>query len=225
MTNRREFLHLGVAALSLPIAARAGVSRELFAAVDKPEAGALPVYKVIFDERYAACRAFADELERRGLAICGIRGDITGVWFNDLYDRWKQEPAAIAGMTAAGPIFCLEMLARDAGMRVTMRVDHRPKFATVATLAEGVKRARESRMEHEFSGPDELLTRAREMERSDRQWPGHMAELVAQFPAERGRATKAWFSSQADSTGESAEQLVTWVIAPGAPRRTKSDKT
>lgn len=207
VANRREFLHLGVAALSLPIAARAGVSRELFASSDEPEAQPLPLYEVYFDERFAACTAFAEEIKRRGLVTQGIRGDITDIWFKDLYYQWKQGPAAIAGMTAPGAIFCLEMLARDARMRVALRVDHRI----------------EGQMEHEYSGPEKLLMRVQDSAASAQQWPVSMAELVAQFPAERGAATAARFTSQAYGSGENTEHLVTWVIAPHAARRIQGD--
>lgn len=212
MANRREFLHLGVAALSLPIAAKAGVSPELFAPGNPTEWQALPIYKVFFDERFAACTAFAEEIKRHGLATHGIRGDITDVWFNDLYHQWKQGPAAIAGMTAPGAIFCLEMLARDAQMRVVLRVDHRSGFG-------------KTRSDHEFAGPEKLLARAQDLAASGQQWPAGMAELVARFPAERGRASTARFWGQAASEQADASHLVTWVIAPaGAARRARGDR-
>jgi hypothetical protein len=198
MTNRREFLHLGVAALSLPIAARAGLSNGLIAADERGESE--PLYKVCFDERYPACAAFADEMKRRSIPTQTIRGDITELWFSDLYYQWKQGPAAVAGLTAPGPIFCLEMLARDAGMRVALRVDHRQSAG--------------DRIEHEFAGPEELLTRAADLESGAERWPERMAELVAQFPAERDRTATKRFSAPAVATGKDPDHLVTWVIAP-----------
>jgi hypothetical protein len=198
MTNRREFLHLGVAALSLPIAARAGVSPDFLAASKQPDAELL--YKIFFDERFAACATFADELKRHSVQTRAIRGDITDIWFNDLYHRWKQGPAAIAGMTAPGPIFCLEMLARDAGMRVALRVDHR-------RLVDG-------RIEHEFAGPEDVLRRAADLETSAGKWPERMAEIVAQFPVERDRTARRRFAEAAVANGNDPDHLVTWVIAP-----------
>ena len=53
----------------------------------------------------------------------GIRGDITDLWFHDLDPQWKKQPVAIAGLTAHGPLFCLERLAWDHGMRVVSRVE------------------------------------------------------------------------------------------------------
>jgi hypothetical protein len=198
MTNRREFLHLGVAALSLPIAARAGVSPEIYAPGE--DAGAEPLYKVFFDERFPASVAFANEMKRRSLPTHAIRGDITNVWFDDLYYRWKQGPAAIAGLTAPGPIFCLEMLAHDAGMRVVLRIDHR--------------RAADGRIEHEFAGPGSVLSQAAELGAFAGRWPERMAELVERFPARHDQAAKANLSGRVSSDTNDPEHLVTWVIAP-----------
>jgi len=198
MTNRREFLHLGVAALSLPIAARAGVSSELFPADAQPHAE--PLYKVCFDLRFQECAAFADEIKRRSIPTHGTRGDITELWFRDLYYRWKKAPVAIAGMTAPGAIFCLEMLAREAGMRVALRVDHR--------------RLSDGRTEHEFAGPEEVFTRAADAEGGGTGLPERMAKIVAQFPAERGRAAKLRFSEADLASSNGPDHLVTWVIAP-----------
>ncbi len=203
MTNRREFLHMGVAALSLPLAARAGASAGIFGGGE--EQSTEPLYKILFDERYSACARFAEEIERRGLATHAIRADITKLWYDDLYHRWKRGPAAIAGMTAPGAIFCLEMLARDAGMRVALRVDHR------------LNRGRTGqRIEHEFAGPAGSLTIAAELETSGERWPERLAEMVARFPAERGRTMTARYSGQADRVRGDWEHLVSWVIAPVA---------
>jgi hypothetical protein len=81
------------------------------------------LYKVIFDERFPASVAFADQVRREGLPVHGIRGDITALWFHDLDLRWKQGPAAIAGLTDANALFCLDLLARDKGMRVQARTE------------------------------------------------------------------------------------------------------
>ena len=204
MTNRREFLHIGVAALSLPIAARARVVPEVFGSAEPDATEAL--YKVYFDERFQACVAFADVMQRQSMPTHAIRGDITGIWFGDLYARWKEKPAAIAGITAPGAIFCLEMLARDAGMRIAFRADHR---LLVESQIADIRR-----IEHEITGPAKVLRQASDLETSGAQWPQRMAELVARFPAERDAATQARFTGSVASSGDHPRHLVTWVIAP-----------
>ncbi|MGH9715866.1 MAG: hypothetical protein ACRD4R_03935 [Candidatus Acidiferrales bacterium] len=203
MTNRREFLHLGVAALSLPIAARALVSPEIFAPAER--AGVEQIYEVFFDERFPACLAFGEAIKRRGLSTYAIRGDITDVWFSDLYYRWKQAPAAIAGLTAPGPLFCLEMLARDAGMRVAFRTDHR---LTTSGSVSG------SRIEHEFMGSQRAILEAADPDACGEHWPERMADLVSRFPQERDSAVNAKASGPVLNGGDDPPHLVTWVIAP-----------
>ena len=61
----------------------------------------------------------------RDLSFSVGRGDITALWFHDLDLRWKRGPAAIAGMTDANALFCLDLLARDKGMHVASR-EERP---------------------------------------------------------------------------------------------------
>lgn len=213
MTNRREFLHIGMAALSLPIAARAGISPvappdkvqtpETLSPIETP-AGE-PLYKIFFDERFAACTIFAEELKLRGRTPDPIRGDITDVWFNDLYYRWKQQPVAIAGLTAPGPIFCLEMLARDAGMRVVMRADHR-----LSTQIHGT----DASMVHEISAPGNVVAEAEALQSSGESWPARMAEIVMRFPAQCEPQRAAKFAAEVPIGSGNTDHLVTWVIAP-----------
>jgi len=119
MASRREFLQAGIAASVLPMAV-AGAN---------PAPGkrdhAADFYKVIFDERFPPSVAFGAEWKARGAAVHAIRGDITDLWFHDLDQQWKKQPVPIAGLTAHGPLFCLERIAWDHGMRVVSRVEQK----------------------------------------------------------------------------------------------------
>jgi hypothetical protein len=86
-----------------------------------PELALAPLYKVIYDRRFAASVTYGAVAARRGLSTHAINGDMTGIWYHDLHPRWKQGPAAIAGLTAHGPLFCLERLSWDFQMRVVFR--------------------------------------------------------------------------------------------------------
>ena len=92
MTSRREFLKAGLVASALPVAARA----------DFAAPAAVSLYKVLYDTRFPASVAFARRAAARGLAVHAMAGDMTRFWYDDLYHRWRQEPAAIAGLTADG---------------------------------------------------------------------------------------------------------------------------
>ncbi|MBX5461628.1 MAG: hypothetical protein IRZ28_11130 [Steroidobacteraceae bacterium] len=122
MVNRRVVLQGAVAAAALPFAELAwSALQPTFApALEHPS-----LYRVLFDERFEACRAFGRYARQLGYPAQAFAGDITHVWFHDLHPRWRQGPAAISGLTAHGALFCLEHLARDVRMRVIHRAEHR----------------------------------------------------------------------------------------------------
>jgi hypothetical protein len=115
MTSRREFLKAGLVASALPVAAHAELA-DAFAG-----GPAAPLYKVLYDTRFEVSTAFARRAEARGIPVHAMAGDMTRFWYDDLYHRWRQGPAAIAGLTAHGPLFCLERLAWEQRMRVVYR--------------------------------------------------------------------------------------------------------
>ena len=117
MASRREFLQAGIAASVLPLAV-GGANAAPGKREDRPN-----FYKVIFDYRFPSSVAFGEECKARGAAVHGIHGDITDLWFHDLDRQWKKQPLPIAGLTAHGPLFCLERLAWDHGMRVVSRIE------------------------------------------------------------------------------------------------------
>jgi len=195
MVNRREILQGGMAVTSLPL-----VSNVAWSAASQA-AAPLPLYKVIFDERFADGRRFGDEARRLGAPVHAIQGDITSLWYDDLYARWRNGAAAIAGLTAHGALFCLERLAWDAGMRVVFRADHKP-------TADGS-------FSHALQGPAAMIRAAAELRDAGADWSCRVASVVLDCPAEissqKKRATFAEASAAVDDDGHA---LISWVIAP-----------
>ena len=141
MINRRQVLQSGLAATSIPLIT--GVSLAPLQAAHAKALGHPALYRVLFDQRFAASREFGREAQWRGQNALGFNGDITNVWFHDLHPRWQQGPVAIAGLTAHGALFCLERLAWDVGMRVTHREEqryegHEPLYSWVIAPRVGV---------------------------------------------------------------------------------------
>jgi len=117
MVTRRDVVLGAMAASALPAVAGALVSpAPMPGLADHPT-----LYKVVYDERFPQSVAFGREAMRAGYAVHAIRGDMTDLWYDDLYLEWRRQPVAIAGLTAHGPLFCLERLAWDFGMRVRKR--------------------------------------------------------------------------------------------------------
>jgi hypothetical protein len=121
MASRREFLQAGIAASLLPAVVPAAGS------ASKDSEAPASFYKVILDERFPASVAFGAEWKASGAAVHAIRGDITDLWFHDLDRQWKKQPVPIAGLTAHGPLFCLERIAWDHGMRVVSRIEQKSR--------------------------------------------------------------------------------------------------
>ena len=123
MPSRREFLQVSFAASMFPIATPGGSPSLIAQGADVVTGNLRSLYRVVADVRFADGAAFGIEAERHGLHVVRINGDITDFWFNDLSLRWREEAASIAGMTAHGPLFCLERFAWDHGLRVVARAE------------------------------------------------------------------------------------------------------
>jgi hypothetical protein len=123
MTTRREFIQSLAAASALPLGSVTGVgasrSQENFVESSAP---ARPLYRFLVDDRFPESVSAGRAAAKQGTAVHAMHGgDITPFWFNDLSLRWRQSPVAVAGVTAHGPLFVLEQLARDHRMRVIVR--------------------------------------------------------------------------------------------------------
>ncbi len=110
-------------------------------------AGSVRLYKFVYDHRYASARAFGVAAEHAGSSagMAAIAGDITALWSRDLKARWCAGDGAIAGMTTARTLFCLEQLAKDHRLRVAVRAEH--------SIAKGQKIA------HRLTAPEPMIAR------------------------------------------------------------------
>lgn len=108
MASRRRFLEVGLGAC-----AAGAVIRPLLG-----QAPVVPYHKAVFDERFEPACAFGAGAAERGIPTAAIRGDITRLFFDDLDLRWRRGPILFAGYTTPASLFCLDLLARDRGMRI-----------------------------------------------------------------------------------------------------------
>ncbi|MEO8723976.1 MAG: hypothetical protein ABI395_10740 [Sphingobium sp.] len=67
---------------------------------------------------------FAARCRSLGVATKNVRGNVSNLWFDDLYHYWRRSPKPIGGLTSHSTWFLLDMMARDAGMRTIYRGDH-----------------------------------------------------------------------------------------------------
>ena len=198
MTDRRTFLKTGITALALPTIARNAFSLPLAIPSEKPSY--IVPYKVVYDERFPDSVAFAREAGKLGAATHGIKGDVTDLWYNDLYHEWKKGPAAIMGMTTNDALFCLQILAQDQRMRVVFHVDH--------------NYLSDNRIEHVITGSLQTPHELADLANVGPAWNIRMSNVVMQYPEERSKPTETRIVTKLDRPVTDQQSLVTWVIAP-----------
>jgi hypothetical protein len=193
MTNRREFLQIGVSAAAWPLVARAAQA----AGIDG-NAPWIPLSIMVYDTRFPESAAFAARGAALGLTTRAIEADMTQLWYHEIYHRWQHGPAAIAGLTAYGPMFCFAELARDVRMRMVFRAEHRSGHAA-----------------HAFTGPVPMLTASRAVCALPGSFGAGMADVVARCPQGRSEIATARLGVVDSAMDENA--LYTWLIAPAVP--------
>jgi hypothetical protein len=203
--NRREICLSSVAAaisgavaglLGLPAA---GQTARLTPAASTP---AVRLYKYVYDRRYSAARAFGIGAEFAGCSagIVAIGGDMTTLWSRDLRPQWSAGGGAIAGMTTARTLFCLEQLAQDHWMRVVIRVEH--------AISDGHEIA------HRLTASEPMMARMNSALVAE-DWPARMPAALASCLAVDGaaRMTRVIGSMRGHRWAMTDEQLVSFVIA------------
>jgi hypothetical protein len=190
MTNRREFLQIGVGASAWPILSRAAHAADL-----GRHPPSIRIATVVYDTRFPESVAFADRSAALGLTVRPIEADMTRLWYEEIYHRWLREPAAIAGLTAHGPMFCFAELARDVRMRIVFRAEHRGTGAGAA---------------HHVTGPVAMLDAAVAACRV-RALGAPLADVVSQCPQGHHEIASTGSHGEPDEGA-----LYTWVIAPAA---------
>ncbi len=134
MVNRRDFV-AGSAALAGLTAVPMVPG---FAAPEPVAAMPAAARLVIVDRALPQAAAFAAESVAAGQATRFFDRDVAGLWMNEIEPRLRAGPVAIAGLTGAATLFCLDFLARDYGAHVVRRNAAEPDAVrwTIATHAE-----------------------------------------------------------------------------------------
>ncbi len=193
--KRRNFLKGSLIGAAIPaLAASSQVS--LADSLAAWSAGNLDM--AVSDARFAASRRFGSAAQQAGLKHWAIDGDVTGLWYEQLDPQWRKGPATIAGMTARQPLFILERLAWDRGMRVVLRVEHEQ-------LADGS-------IQHRLNAPAHQLTDLTRLLHGRDDWSERLARLSGS--CSWGLAHTPCAEALAYSPASDRQPpLVSWVIA------------
>jgi len=163
------------------------------------QASILPLYKIIADENFELSTAFAQHAAARGANVHVGSSDITSLWFHDLEPRWRHTPLAIAGLTTPEALFCLEQLARDHGMRVVTRAEHRMRNHEV--------------IEHSIYGPSEVVSCMDYGCKTTTAWPATVADALLTFPSTPRLFTTTTIAQNVAREQRLNDTLVSWLIA------------
>ena len=116
-----------------------------------------------------------------------------------LEPRLKAGPVALAGLTKAAPLFCLEYLARNYGLRTVYRIEHAP--------------TEDRRVVHALTGQPELARCADELAAAGAHWAQAAAELATACPADLQPAAPIALLDLNEHPRRAAA-LFTWLLAP-----------
>jgi len=189
--NRREFV-----AASSAVAAAIGCPR--LPAATRAGSPGLDVSWVLFDRRFGPSRAFGSAAADLRQRIYGIEGNVTEFWTEHLDALWRTGTGAVAGMTTAASLVCLEQLAAQHWFRVIGRVEHQRRCEQIIM--------------HRIRAEPRWLQRLRGG-LAENGSPSHFATALLE-PGRRGiPQVSVEFSTNTSGQWLDAPPLVSWYIA------------
>lgn len=196
--KRRTFLKTSLAGMAVP--ALCGTSGLSLAQSLSEWAGERPA-AVISDSRFLSCQRFGTAASEAGIKHFSVEGDITGVWFNHLDPMWRKNQHVIMGMTARQPLFILERLGWDRGMRVVLRIEH--------------DWLPDNRVQHQLEAAAHQLPHMEALLAEASDWSERLARLGANCSwSHQGMCTVGQALAPAANQITAHAPLVTWVMAP-----------
>ncbi len=190
MPTRREFLQ-GVIAFPVFSQPWTGAVRE------QPH----QFFNVILDWTLGReAEAFRAAVAGRGIGVRSVANDLGFVWMNEIEPRWRDSPAAMAGLTGGSSLFCLELLVRGYGMRLLYRAEH-----TVG---------RSGSIRHTITGPAELVEWEDRLAAAGPRWPAVAAAMAFGCPTRLKPKPNIELLDLAGRRGVEERVLYSWVIAP-----------
>jgi hypothetical protein len=167
----------------------------------KPSYGAHDAFplRVIFDCTFHAGLAFGVAAERSGAHVAAVGADLGSYWMSTLEPLLKRGPLTLAGLTAGAPLFCLEVLCRNYGLRTVYRIEHLP-------AADGHAR-------HTLTGDPVLAAWTDRLAAAGADWPG-AAATVATEAFGRWQLAPAIELLDLRAHERGTRSLFSWMIAP-----------
>jgi TAT (twin-arginine translocation) pathway signal sequence len=198
--NRRDFLKGAGAAAIVPAAIR-GVLWGSGPVTATASPVIPPISAVVYDERYADCRIFADALVRHGAVAFEANADSAQLWYGLLRAHLAQHPGRVAGLTTYADFSVSQACGRELNL---------------ATLYEGAHDARRSRtkLTHRLRAVDDAREIADAMPSADAPWPESLANALCQLPSTRDAALRNVGTATTPRSPDHPGYLASWLLSP-----------
>jgi hypothetical protein len=206
--NRRDFLKGAGAAAIVPAAIPGAIWGSAQPAANAAPATAaspavVPISAVVFDERYADCKLFADALVRQGAVAFPTNADSAQLWYGSLRAHLAQHPGRVAGLTTYADFTVSQACGRELNL---------------ATIYEGAHDARRSRsnLTHRLRVKGDAADIAATIARPDSPWAESLAAALFRIPqptdasAPRSKLAATTRLSAAGHPG----YLASWLLVP-----------
>src|SRR5271170_2462866 len=169
--NRRDFLKGAGAAAIVPTAIPGAIWGSTPPAANAaPESAASivlpPITAVVYDERYADCKLFADALVRHGAVAFPADADSAQLWYGSLRAHLARRPGRVAGLTTYADFSVSQSCGREQNL---------------ATLYEGAHDGRRSRtnLTHRLRVAGDARVIAAAMPGADVPWAESLANALS----------------------------------------------
>jgi len=169
--NRRDFLkNAGAAIVPAALPGAIWTSRST-AAHQGPARGSAPgptpIAAVIYDERYADCRAFAEALSRCGAKPFATSQDAVQLWYGPLRAHLDKNPGRVAGLATYADFSSSWACSRELSYGIRFEGEHDGRRSRTTLVHRLRTRGDDTEIAASFANES---------------WPTQLAEVLARLP-------------------------------------------
>ncbi len=196
--NRRDFLKGAGAAAIVPAAIPGALWGS--APVATPAAPIVPpISAVVYDERYADCKIFADALVRHGAVAFAANADSAQLWYGSLRAHLARHPGRVAGLTTYADFSVSQACGRE--LNLTM-------------LCEGEHDGRRSKtnLTHRLRAAGDAREIAAAVPGADAPWAESLANALARLPSTRDASVRSLATATTRRSPGNPGYLASWLL-------------
>jgi hypothetical protein len=160
-----------------------------------------PITAVVYDDRYADCKAFADALARRGARAFGTNADAAQLWYGPLRTHVAQNLGRIAGLTTYADFSVSQACGRELNFAQVYEGEHDGRRSR-ANLAHRLR----------SRGDDREIAAAL----SGASWATQLADALSRTAIQAGdsRATPGSAEANTPRSAGHPGYLSSWLLIP-----------